>query len=58
MHDVPPFSLGKRSSHLAVLEQESMILTEDGLDSEESGNGNETVLHNKKSGVLHDPSTP
>jgi len=54
---VLPFSLEKQSSHLVASEQVSMILTEDGPDSVESGNGNETA-HNKKSGDLHDQSNP
>lgn len=55
MHDALPFSLERQSSHPAALEQESMILNEDGPGSEESGNGNETA-HNKKTGGLHDQS--
>jgi len=55
MCDVLPFSLEKLSSHLAALEQESMILTEDGPYSEESGTGTETA-HNMKIGDLHDQS--
>jgi hypothetical protein len=57
MRVVPPFSLEKQSNHLAALEQVSMILTEGGPDSVESGNGNENA-HNKKSGDLHDQSNP
>lgn len=55
--DVTPFSVGKQSSHLAVLEQESMTLTEDGPDSGGSGSVNETS-HNGKNGALHGQNTP
>jgi hypothetical protein len=47
MRVVPPFSLEKQSNHLAALEQVSMILTEGGPDSVESGNGNENALYER-----------
>ena len=60
--DETPFPVGKQSSHLAVLEQESMTLTEHGHRHEggerRSVNGNETS-HNERNGALHDlQSTP
>ena len=60
--DETPFPVGKQSSHLAVLEQESMTLTEHGHrhggGERRSVNGNETS-HNERNGALHDlQSTP
>jgi len=60
--DESPFPVGKQSSHLAVLEQESTTLTEHDHCHEGEGrwsvNGNETS-HGEMSGALHDlRSTP
>jgi len=53
MSDGLPVSLERQSSHSPALEQESMISTEDGPDSEESENETD---HSKKTGDLHDQS--